>query len=760
MKASRNTNKRVFTKTMQEKLAITVLVITLALFALVMVLYNLIKHNQEDYNQIVLDHQNYSSQILPYRRGEIMDRNGTYLAVSEQVYNLIIDPKVILSDKDKYLTTTVSVLSQTFGYNTEELIKLINENEAKSYINYEKQITQEQKEAFEANSEAAQGTSSKQKVAGVWFEPQYKRVYPYGALASTVIGFSYDNGAKGMNGIEQYYNDQLTGINGREYGYLNEETNLERVIKAAENGRTIVSTIDINLQKIAEKYIDEWEAGIGSKMSAAIVMNPQNGEILAMATKNRYDLNDPRNLEGQFTDEEIRAMGRLEAVDDYKRKNQDRDLTITEEEVSQHYSEEEIYSLGQQVAWNKIWRNFCVSDSFEPGSPSKIFTVAAAMEEGYITGNESIECEGVLEVGGHQFHCVNRNGHGSLTITESLMESCNVVMMRLASMTGGRRFSKYQEIFGFGQKTNIDLPGEADTSTLIYQADQMRSSNLATNSFGQNFNCTMVQMAAAFASVINGGSYYEPHVVKQILNDQGSVVKKIEPVLVRETVSEGTAAFLKTALEKTVSEGTGKAAQVEGYAVGGKTGTAEKYPRSAENYLVSFIGFAPADNPQIMVYVAIDTPNLPGKEQAHSSFATQIVQKILTESLPYLNIFPATDTEQLPEELREQLPEEDGILDQETGTVDQTEPETEPRVYATDEYIVGEAEGEEALPGFPAGLEELDLPENLTGAPEEDPAFSGEPAESTASSQGEEAGAETGNSRESRTGESSEEETS
>lgn len=760
MKASRNTNKRVFTKTMQEKLAITVLVITLALFALVMVLYNLIKHNQEDYNQIVLDHQNYSSQILPYRRGEIMDRNGTYLAVSEQVYNLIIDPKVILSDKDKYLTTTVSVLSQTFGYNTEELIKLINENEAKSYINYEKQITQEQKEAFEANSEAAQGTSSKQKVAGVWFEPQYKRVYPYGALASTVIGFSYDNGAKGMNGIEQYYNDQLTGINGREYGYLNEETNLERVIKAAENGRTIVSTIDINLQKIAEKYIDEWEAGTGSKMSAAIVMNPQNGEILAMATKNRYDLNDPRNLEGQFTDEEIRAMGRLEAVDDYKRKNRDRDLTITEEEVSQHYSEEEIYSLGQQVAWNKIWRNFCVSDSFEPGSPSKIFTVAAAMEEGYITGNESIECEGVLEVGGHQIHCVNRNGHGSLTITESLMESCNVVMMRLASMTGGRRFSKYQEIFGFGQKTNIDLPGEADTSTLIYQADQMRSSNLATNSFGQNFNCTMVQMAAAFASVINGGSYYEPHVVKQILNDQGSVVKKIEPVLVRETVSEGTAAFLKTALEKTVSEGTGKAAQVEGYAVGGKTGTAEKYPRSAENYLVSFIGFAPADNPQIMVYVAIDTPNLPGKEQAHSSFATQIVQKILTESLPYLNIFPATDTEQLPEELREQLPEEDGILDQETGTVDQTEPETEPRVYATDEYIVGEAEGEEALPGFPAGLEELDLPENLTGAPEEDPAFSGEPAESTASSQGEEAGAETGNSRESRTGESSEEETS
>ncbi len=710
MKESRNTKKRVFTSTMQEKLAITVLVITLALFALVMVLYNLIKNNQENYNQIVLDHQNYSSQIIPYRRGEIMDRNGTYLAVNEQVYNLILDPKVILSDKEKYLSTTVSVLSQTFGYNIGELTQLIESNPKKSYINYAKQLTQEQKEAFETNKEAAETAAAEQKksskVTGVWFEPQYKRVYPYGSLASTVIGFSYENGAKGMNGIEQYYNDDLIGVNGREYGYLNEETNLERVIKDAENGSTIVSTIDINIQKIAEKYIDEWEAGIGSKMSAALVMNPQNGEILAMATKNRYDLNDPRNLDGKFTDEEIRAFGKKEAVDDYKRKNREKGLTITEEEVSKYYTDEEVYSLGRQVAWNTSWRNFCVSDSFEPGSPSKVFTVAAAMEEGFINGSETIECGGVLEVGGHQIHCVNRYGHGPLTITESLMQSCNVVMMRLAAMTGGENFAKYQHIFGFGQKTNIDLPGEADTSALIFPEEEMRSSNLATNSFGQNYNCTMVQMAAAFASVINGGSYYEPHIVKQVLNDEGSVEKKIEPVLVRETVSDNTSAFLKRALEKTVSEGTGKAGQVAGYAVGGKTGTAEKYPRSAKNYLVSFVGFAPADNPQVMVYVVIDTPNLPGKEQAHSSFATEIVQKILTDSLPYLNVFPTTDVETVPEELQEQLPEEDGIVNEETSTP--AELETESKVYETDEYIVGEAESEEALPGAPAGIEEVE----------------------------------------------------
>ncbi len=711
MKGSRNTNKRLFTQTMQEKLAITVLVITLALFALVMVLYNLVKNKQEDYNQIVLDHQNYSSQVIPYRRGEIMDRNGTYLAVNEQVYNLILDPKVILSNKDKYLATTVSVLSQTFGYDIGELTRLIEDNPKKSYINYEKQLTQEQKEAFEANTEAAEAAAAEQKldnkVAGVWFEPQYKRVYPYGDLASTVIGFSYENGAKGMNGIEQYYNDDLIGINGREYGYLNEETNLERVIKEAENGSTVVSTIDINIQKIAEKYIDEWESGIGSKMSAAIVMNPQNGEILAMATKNRYDLNDPRNIDGKFTDEEIRVFGKKEAADDYKRKNRDKGLTITEEEVSKYYTDEEIYSLGQQVAWNTVWRNFCVSDSYEPGSPSKVFTVAAAMEEGFINGSETLECGGVLEVGGHQIHCVNRYGHGPLTITESLMQSCNVVMMRLAAMTGGENFAKYQHIFGFGQKTNIDLPGEVDTSDLIFPAEEMRSSNLATNSFGQNYNCTMIQMAAAFASVINGGNYYEPHIVKQILNDEGAVEKKMEPVLVRETISENTSAFLKQALEKTVSEGTGSAAQVAGYEVGGKTGTAEKYPRSAKNYLVSFVGFAPADNPQVMVYVVIDTPDLPpGPEQAHSSFATQVVQKILTDSLPYLNVFPTTDIETVPEELQNQLPEEDGIVNEETES--STELETEPKVYETDEYIVGGEENEAALPGSPPGIEEVE----------------------------------------------------
>ena len=244
-------------------------------------------------------------------------------------------------------------------------------------------------------------------------------------------------------------------------------------------------------------------------------------------------------------------------------------------------------------------------------------------------------------------------------------------------------------VFGMGDKTGIDLPGEADTSSLVYTAENMGPTDLATNAFGQNYNCTMVQMSAALCSVINGGSYYEPHVVKQILNEQGSVVEKKEPVLVRETVSQSTAEFLKQAMFETVETGTGGAAKVAGYHVGGKTGTAEKQPRSAKNYLVSFAGFAPVEDPELFVYVVIDTPNYPpGEEQAHSSYASAIFAKIMSEALPYLNVFPA---EELPdsEDVEGSLPEQEGIhadIPEETEETQETK-----KVYETDEYVdIGE----------------------------------------------------------------------
>ena len=693
---SGNRNKRkVLTRYMQEKLAVTVLVITLALIGLVAVLYNLIEDKNEEYTQIVLNqHSSFDSRTIPYRRGDIVDRNGTYLATSEKVYNLILDPNQINKAPEKYLEPTVQALCEVFGYDRQTVLDTISKNSESYYVKFARQLSVDEKEAFEelANEMNKKFTDERKssRVKGVWFEHEYRRFYPYGALACNVVGFSFDNGKQGSGGIEQYYNSELIGINGREYGYLDSESNMEKIIKSAENGHTIVSTIDTNIQKTVEKYIDEWMNGIGSETASVLVMNPNNGEILAMASNRRFDLNDPRNLSSMYSEAEIAAM--------------------TESEKTE--------------AWNKMWRNFAVSDSYEPGSPAKPLTVAACLEEGVVYQNETYLCDGGHHVGGYNIRCVSRLGHGTITLEQSLMKSCNDVMMQISARLGIQKFAKYQEMFGFGQKTGIDLPGEADTSGLIRSADNMGSTDLACYSFGQNYNCTMVQMASALSSIINGGSYYEPHVVKQILNEQGAVVKKIEPNLVRETVSQATSEFVVEAMFQTVDheEGTGKAGRVAGYKVGGKTGTAQKFPRSAKNYLVSFAGFAPADDPQVLVYVCIDTPHLPGEEQAHSTFATEVFQKILTDILPYMNVFPDTE---IPEEVDEDLAnQEEGITNKNEGGMEPTiddqdgqagKPE-EPETDAEGNVIEPEKEPEEEVISFDGGLglPEMDLGTTIT----------------------------------------------
>ena len=681
---------------MKEKLAVTVLVTTLALFGLVVVLYRMIKDKNEDYTQIVLNqHSSYDSRTIPYRRGDIVDRNGTYLATSEKVYNLILDPNQINQDKENYLEPTVSALCEVFGYDRADILATISANENSYYVPYEKQISADKKEEFETKKKelndayAKSKEDSGKKIKGVWFEDEYRRFYPYNTLACNVVGFSYDNGKQGSGGIEQYYNDQLTGTNGREYGYLDDEFNMEKVIKSAENGNTIVSTIDVNIQRIVEKYIDEWMSGIGSKTAAVIAMDPRNGEILAMSSNRRFDLNNPRDLSYAYSQEEITAM--------------------TDE--------------GRMDTWNQMWRNFCVNDTYEPGSPAKPMTVAAGLEEGVISQNDTFLCDGGQDIGGYRIKCSNIYGHGILTLEQSLMKSCNDAMMQIAAKLGVQRFAKYQKLFGMGQKTGIDLPGEA--YGLIYNADNMGPTDLAVNSFGQSYNSTMIQMAAAFASVINGGSYYEPHVVKQILNDQGSVVKKIEPNLVRETVSQSTSDFIRHALFMTVDdeEGTGKAGRVAGYKVGGKTGTAEKLPRSAHNYLVSFCGFAPADDPQLLVYVVIDTPNLPGKEQAHSTFATGVFQKIMAEALPYLNVFPDTDT----------MTEDAGLTDQSEGITNNNEGGLEPGTGETGAETEASTDAEgNVIQTEPAPEEEVIPYDDGLGLPDDIPSDGSESAAGSA----------------------------
>lgn len=597
--------RKKFPKFMQKKLVILYVGIILAFAGLVVRITYINASSGEEYTKIVLDQQQYDSRVIPYKRGDVVDRNGTKLATSERVYNVVLDVKAMLSDED-YVEPTKQVLKDCFGIEEETVDSLIENNPDSRYSVLVKGIDYETAQKF---NEIDEDDENYPDVQGIWLEDDYQRTYPYSTLASDVLGFTVD-GNVGNGGIEGYYNSTLNGTDGREYGYLDSGSSVERTVKEPVNGKTVVSTIDLQVQSVVEKYIQQFNderknnatPGEGSKNTAVMVMNPQNGEILAEASYPNFDLNNPRDLTKYYTQEELDAM-----------------------------SDEETLN-----ALNNLWKNFCVTDTYEPGSTIKPFTVAAALETGALTGDETFYCGGSLHIGDYDIHCINRDGHGTLTVKGAVENSCNVALMQIGEMIGAVDFSKYQHIYGFGEMTGIDLPGEAETSALLYTADNMDETSLATNAFGQNFNVTMTQMMAGFCSLINGGYYYEPHIVKQIQDENGNVIENVDPVLVKRTVSEETSTLVKDYMRGVVLEGSGKLADLEGYEVGGKTGTAEKLPRSEGKNLVSFIAYAPQENPEIAIYVVIDEPN--EYDQAQSSLAVQMASDIMKEIFPYLGI--------------------------------------------------------------------------------------------------------------------------
>lgn len=613
-----------FSLKMQKKLVVLFLAVLLAFVALSIRLIMINKEKGENYKKQILSQQNYVSTVLPFKRGDILDAQGSKLAYSEKVYNLVVDSKLILQTEGS-LEPTLTALDACFDVNVDEMRTYITEHPSDQYYVVLKQLSYDEIAPFK---EMQNNKKEYPDISGVWFEEEYKRIYPYGTLASDAIGFTTADNT-GAFGLEEYYNDILNGTNGREYGYLTEDSNLERTTKAAEDGKIVVSTLDANIQSVVEKYVAKWNhehegenayrtGELGSYNTGVVVMNPQNGEVLAMAGYPAFDLNNPRSLSGNglYTDEEIAAMD------------------------SETYYEN----------LNKLWRNFCISDTYEPGSTAKSLTISAALDSGSITGNESYECQGVYEVGGHDIHCHNRIGHQTVSVSGALEQSCNVALMKIGQAMGSDVMMKYLGNYNMGLKTNIDLAGEARTDTLIYNPADMKSSDLAISSFGQGYNVTMIQMAAAFCSVINGGYYYQPHMVKEIRNPDGSTVEKIEPRVLKQTISETTSDRMREYLTNVCTIGTGKTAVPAGYIIGGKTGTAEMYPRKTGNYVVSFIGFAPVDDPQVVVYVVIDRPNV--DHQPHSSFAQEIAKNIFTEILPYLQVFR---TEELSEEDEQHL---------------------------------------------------------------------------------------------------------
>ena len=638
---------------MQKKLIVLFCLILLAFVGLSARLIWINSKKGDQYSKRILSQQKYDSVTLPYRRGDILDCNGTTLAVSEKVYSLVIDAKVMLTKDGQYLETTLSALGKCFPQLDMQAVRdYITANPNSSYyVPLKKMSYTEISDFVEIQNDTGKDENGNpgpgNNIKGVWFEESYKRSYPYDSLACDVIGFTTSDGI-GMYGLEEYYNDLLSGTNGREFGYLNDDSSLERTTKPAQDGYTIVSTIDANIQSIVEEtmdasgatsdmsiveeklndfwteYKDNYTEGPAANNIGCIVMDVNSGEVLAMASAPTFNLNNPYDLSAYYSEDQITLM-----------------------------KENETYL----ETLNEIWRNFCITDTYEPGSTFKPFTVAMGLETGKIHDTDTFECGGSLEVGGHKIRCHNRYGDGTVTVKHAIASSCNVALIKISFAIGKETFAEYQKNFNMGLKTNIDLAGEARTAELVHGADKIDQTDLAVSSFGQGFNVTMIQMITGFSALINGGYYYEPHMVKQVRTTNGAVVRNIEPRVLKQVISESTSAYLReycTAVcAPDYTGNTGKSARPAGYMIGGKTGTAQTLPRGNGEYVVSFMGFAPADDPQIAIYVVIDRPNMPD-QSGGTRQAAVITRNILTEVLPYMGIFM---TEELSDKEMKELEE-------------------------------------------------------------------------------------------------------
>ncbi len=596
-RSNRRRKRRVKTKRFSQKMRITLFfVFCVCLIAFGLLLLKIYQINRDDgdrYRKEALSQQSYTNTVLNFQRGSIKDRNNTTIAVSVRKYNLVLEPRTLLTNEDKKIVT-LNTISQFFNVQKNILEDVIAKKPNSMYEKVDglKELSSSQVEKFKKKMK------KNKNIQGVWFEEIYTRNYPLKTVAANVIGF-LSSDEQGTYGIEEQYNSILNGTTGREYGYFDSNMNLQRTIKEAKDGNSVVLTIDANVQKIIEEEIAKFQKeGVGAETTAVMVMNPKNGEIIAMASNASFDLNDPQNLSAMYSSSQIASMND-------KEKNE---------------------------ALLSMWSNFCISSSYEPGSTFKPFTVAAALDENLISGNSVFQCNGVKKIADREIHCSNRSGHGSLDLRHAMMESCNAALMDIGTKLGRGKFSKYNKLYGFGQRTGVDLPGE--TSGLIHTKEELNPVELATSSFGQTQTVTMVQMLSGFCSLINGGDYYQPHIVKEIQNSKGETIKTVDPVVVKKTTSEDTGSKLRSYLKSTVEEGTASPAQIKGYSIGGKTGTAEKRPVSEKNYIVSFIGCVPAEDPEVAFYVLMDEPHV--KDQAHSTYATEFSSKLMKKVLPFL----------------------------------------------------------------------------------------------------------------------------
>lgn len=545
----------------------------------------------------------YDTTIVA-NRGSIVDRNNQAFAVSTRVYDLALDVRVLVEyydaeEQEKTISTLASIDYLGLDYNTLKSYIVTDENGVPAADTHwkvlAKKLTREQKEEIEAMD-----------LKGVVFGADTKRSYPLGTIGSDVIGFIRGDSSWG---IENKYDSVLSGVNGREFKtYDGGSTAVVETIDA-KDGATVVTTLDYNIQQYAEQAVAEAVAEYQPEHAAILVMNPNTGEVYAMADSPTFDSNTPSDPTTVNTSEEFATQW----------------AAMTDEEQLEYLTES--------------WKNFNITNTFEPGSIYKPMVVAAALEEGIISENDTFVCNGSKTVYDREISCWQQSGHGTQTVEDVLANSCNVAMMDIGEKMGVSLFYKYQKDFGFGEKTGIDLPGEESAANLMFAENAIGPVELATMSFGQSFNCTAIQVLTAFSAVINGGNLMQPYVVSQIIDSDGEIIYEKTPTLVRKVISEETSNTVRKYLQAVIDTGTGKKAKIEGYAIGGKTGTAQQAIRANEQYTVTFVGFLPVDNPEIIAIAILDRPA--GYTEGSTS-AAPMLKGLLENIIKYLGI-PKTE---------------------------------------------------------------------------------------------------------------------
>ncbi|MGM9935992.1 MAG: penicillin-binding transpeptidase domain-containing protein [Candidatus Ornithomonoglobus sp.] len=568
-------------------------------------------------------------------RGTIYDRNGMVLAESASVKTLVCNPQEISKNGD--LNTCISLISPIVGISDTKLRAYFTEDV--QYRVIKKRLAAEESDQIEAmlnpeyeeekDSEAKARNEEKKRIknalSGVYFENDTKRYYPYN-VASHVLGFTgYDS--EGLQGIEKKFDEYLSGENGavsqnRTASGADLTDQQAEYLTAAQKGCDVTLTIDETLQHFLETHLEEAVQKNELKEGAAgIIMNPKTGEILAMATKPDFDCNNPNDLT-QF----LEYAYEFEPVYD----DDGSDPTATERPTEDPNNLSDTYV---SQARTKMWRDKCISDTYEPGSTFKIITAAAALEENVVSEESNFFCSGFKVVADRKIECANTYGHGAETFVDGVKNSCNPVFMEVGLSMGADTFMDYFKAFGLTGKTGVDLVGEA--SGIYY--DTMSEVDLATSSFGQGFQVTPLQLVTAISAVVNGGQRMRPLIVKSITNKDG-VVKSYEPEVVNRVISEKTSERMRSILEQVVSDpnATGKNAYVKGYRIGGKTGTSEKGNRELRKRIASFVGFAPANDPELVCLIMLDEPQTENKYGG--TIAAPVVGEVLAESLDYMGV--------------------------------------------------------------------------------------------------------------------------